>query len=739
MKLIPILFCFLLSITELYAKVEIIKPTEKHAASFAIVIDSITYNRTKDAVKEYKNSIENDGLSVYTLIDNWKNPDVIKSELIKLYKNSPELEGAVFIGDIPIPMIINAQYMTTSFKLDEEKYSIERSAVPSDRFYDDFDLRFKFLSQDTVHTLYYYYSLLSSSPQKIEKEIYSGRIKPPVDDDSKYGMIRKYLFRVAIQKRGDNHIDDMFVYTGHGYYSQSLASWADERISLSEQFPQLYKTGGRIKNIHHEMNQDMKAILLQELQDTSLDIAVFHAHGSSDAQLIIDYPDGESVPENIESIKFYLRSKLRSAKERNKSIGDTKQYFIDHFEVPSDWFEGAFVDSVITADSILTASLDIYSEDIDKISPQAKFIIFDECFNGSFHKKNYIAGKYIFSDGNTIAAEANSVNSLQDNWADSFLGLLNLGVRIGQWHKLNNFLESHIIGDPTFRFKNTYSDDSVKPVFNFQNNNEYWKKYLKDDNPVLRSIAINKLFKLNDRDISQKLVFLYNNDPSFNVRLHALKCLADLNNDEFHQILKKSINDSYELIRRFSIIWMGEIGLEEYLPYMIKQIQNDESNRISFNGINGLSFINTQSAITETKKYFDSLEKTTYNINQKKKLLGTLNRNKQWLYDEIIPGIKNDSLKLSKRIQEVRTFRNYRFHEAIPELIILAEDKSIDKKLRAQIYEALGWFNLSFEKNNIITSCNKIIMNQSEPDIVRNEATRTKKRLITGLNNSIIP
>ena len=39
---------------------------------------------------------------------------------MRLYRES-RLEGAVFIGDIPIPMIRKAQHMTSAFKMDEEK------------------------------------------------------------------------------------------------------------------------------------------------------------------------------------------------------------------------------------------------------------------------------------------------------------------------------------------------------------------------------------------------------------------------------------------------------------------------------------------------------------------------------------------------------------------------------------------------------------------------------------------
>ena len=43
--------------------------------------------------------------------------------------------------------------------MDEKKYPMIRSSVPSDRFYDDFDLKFDFLKQDSLNPLMFYYKM----------------------------------------------------------------------------------------------------------------------------------------------------------------------------------------------------------------------------------------------------------------------------------------------------------------------------------------------------------------------------------------------------------------------------------------------------------------------------------------------------------------------------------------------------------------------------------------------------
>ena len=41
-------------------------------------------------------------------------------------------------------------------------------------------------------------------------------------------------------------------------------------------------------------------------------------------------------------------------------------------------------------------------------------VIFDACYNGYFREKDYIAGRYIMSEGKCVTTFANSVNVLQD-------------------------------------------------------------------------------------------------------------------------------------------------------------------------------------------------------------------------------------------------------------------------------------------------------------------------------------
>ena len=117
-----------------------------HRAGIAIVIDPASESEASAELKAYEAAIAADGYRVIRLCEDWQNPDDIRSQLQALYQKG-KIAGAVFIGDIPIPMVRDAQFFTSAFKMDQERPRKE-SSVPSDRFYDDFDLTFDYLGKD---------------------------------------------------------------------------------------------------------------------------------------------------------------------------------------------------------------------------------------------------------------------------------------------------------------------------------------------------------------------------------------------------------------------------------------------------------------------------------------------------------------------------------------------------------------------------------------------------------------
>ncbi|HDN59555.1 MAG TPA: hypothetical protein ENF20_06320, partial [Candidatus Marinimicrobia bacterium] len=151
---------------------------DKVESSVVVVIDSCSFTAVRQSLEKYGRSLQEEGLGVYYIVFGGTiTPEEIKKSLVDLYVND-NIEGAIFIGNVPIPMIQGAQHLTSAFKMNEEKFGLRRSSVPSDCYYTDFDLEFEFICQDSTQPELFYYELASESPQVVEKEIYSGRIKP---------------------------------------------------------------------------------------------------------------------------------------------------------------------------------------------------------------------------------------------------------------------------------------------------------------------------------------------------------------------------------------------------------------------------------------------------------------------------------------------------------------------------------------------------------------------------------
>ncbi len=176
---------------------------------FAIIVDKESYEQARTEIDAYSNVLNEEGLNTVLIVKDYILPDSLKADLLSLYQSPNPIEGAVFIGDIPIAMVVDAQHMTSAFKMDQKRFGLETANVPTDRFYDDFELQFDYIKQDTSDFLKHYYSLNYDSPQIISPDIYSGRIKMP-EVKNKYELLKKYLTKVVEEHRAENKLDQFF-------------------------------------------------------------------------------------------------------------------------------------------------------------------------------------------------------------------------------------------------------------------------------------------------------------------------------------------------------------------------------------------------------------------------------------------------------------------------------------------------------------------------------------------------
>lgn len=73
----------------------VVHPSIKTKTTFAIVVDQKSYDEAKSEIDAYRTSIEKEGLGTYLLIDDWKRPEPIREQLVKLHENEKNAFGGV--------------------------------------------------------------------------------------------------------------------------------------------------------------------------------------------------------------------------------------------------------------------------------------------------------------------------------------------------------------------------------------------------------------------------------------------------------------------------------------------------------------------------------------------------------------------------------------------------------------------------------------------------------------------
>ena len=713
------------------AKISIERPAQKSATSFAVVIDAATYEKCHAEVAAYRDALQKDGLAVYTISADWTSPEEIRAELAKLYKSNSKkmpLEGCVFIGDVPYVSVQNAQHMTTAFKMNEERFPIDEASVTSDRFYDDLNLSFEFIKRDSVDNLRYYYKLSENSAQHLNPSFYSGRIHYPEQmGGDKYEATAKYLRKVVAERERQEKIDYMVTFAGAAYNSDCLVTWMDERVMLEEIFPQLSRNDHRaLKQLNFRMNNyNMTYKLFAELERDEVDIMLFNEHGSPDKQHISGEGQIDSFNARLEALRYTVYSAIRR-EERKGEKGDVegaKAYFKERYHLTDKFFEEYYNPTPSTKDPD-----DLNLEDLNSHTLNPRFVVFNACYNGSFHQPGYVAGSYIFGDGRTVVAQGNTVNVLQDRWTYELFGLLTHGVRVGQYNRMVATLEGHIIGDPAFRFAPTVEgslaqDMVTKKVVNGKNV-AYWTALLDAPNADVQSLALRML--ADGGAISAKeLLNKYRTCNYATTRMECLKLIMRNGScPESIAAVSEALYDSYEVVRRNAATYAWMLGAEELADEVSDVLINyPESQRVGFILNRAMEMLPEEVAMAA----FDKAAAATHypekeNIEALRKYQLRSQKTKQSEMEDLF----NNEEKLAARISAIRGVRNNTYHEYVPQMIALVNDEAQPMELRVAVVEALGWFVASPRKQEIIAACEAL---KSTDKALMAEAQQTINRL----------
>ena len=671
----------------------------------------------------YQQMLNEEQLPTFIIYKDWKRPEEVKKVIQRLHSQN-HLEGVVFVGDIPIAMIRKAQHLTSAFKMNENTFPWNESSVPSDRFYDDFHLVFDYLKQDSIQKNFFYYELAVQSPQTIHCDIYSGRIKPVDNGVDSYQQIRDYLLKAIEQHRSGNKLDQFFSYTGEGSYSNSLTAWTPEAFTIREQIPGVFDKQGRARFMRYSFYDYPKETVMNMMKREDLDLAIFHEHGTPDRQYLSASPATEDLNSHIEKLKADKRSYIRRWAKTPEKIAEYIQKQREEYGLDASWFEGYDDPKQLEKDSLLDLKTGIVLADVTKMKPNARMVIFDACYNGDFREKDYIAGRYIFSEGKSVVAFANSVNVLQDKQANEMLGLLGLGARVGQWAQLTNILESHVIGDPTFRF--TSNDASLNLSELISRPYDEAEALRNVDSPYadVQNLALHQLYRNGYAGISDLLAKKYRTSPYAVVRYTSLALLTQVNDRNLQEILKESIHDSNEFIRRTTVRFMAYVGLNDYVPLLVKEYaENYFSERERFD-------IGMKMRVFDEKVVKKAVEDVLAHsyVTDRKELAEVLLKENEYKTsaDE---HIFDKTGKKGYRISYINSLKNENIHASVDGYLKLILDADEEEKVRCALLESLAWFKWSYRRQDIMDACQQLMSNANTPAAVRENAERTYFRL----------
>ena len=635
-------------------------PAQKSAeTSLALFVDAATWEHCSEAISSYRDVLGSEGLGVHIYHADWESPEQIKEIILELADNARQpLEGAVFIGDIPIVRIGGAQHLTTAFKMNEDVYDRTESWVVSDRFYDDFDLDFSFVDSDTSG---FYYRLTEKGSQLVEPDIYSARMLVPRSMDDRYGRLNRYLEEVVRAHSEENPLDNVFFYAGSGYNSDCLTIWRQKPLAWREYFPEAFRKSSTNKFLNYRYGRDIMSKLFQEMQHSGYDLMELSEHGAADTQYITSAGGSDNLKEDL--------TRIRS------------RFFADSLYVQ---------DAV--RDSLEDALDNLRLDRIAELHTGPRVLVLNACYNGSFYEEGNVAGYHLFNGGKCVVVQGNTVNVLQDKYEDELMGVLAAGVRIGAWQKGLPYLESHLIGDPTFRFSSPDGEfasryEALEPDM------QYWLRELDSPESLHRAAALKKLHELRADDMPALLLRTFDRDASWQVRLEALHLLSFYPGSECTLAVLKALDDPYERISRMAARMAMFIG-DPVLRAPLQKIADGAADRQR-----------VQFLAADALQIMDSRDPSNLSC---------------------LDGLKSESDET--KISSIRFMRNYNLHFAVPELLPMLSDESLSTKVKICLAEALGWFRLSVNRDMISDYISSMSIDGLDPDYV-SELRKTLKRL----------
>jgi hypothetical protein len=294
---------------------------------------------------------------------------------------------------------------------------------------------------------------------------------------------------------------------------------------------------------------------------------------------------------------------------------------------------------------------------------------------------------------------------------------------------MNCYLETHLIGDPTFSFTPFDAKTDLNEwVTSEKGNISFWNKNRSSSYADVQALALRMLFQEKGPEISDLLLRTFRSSPWFTVRMEAFKLLRICKDRNFIEAINLGIGDSYELIQRMAAVYMSESGDSSHIPFMISALlRNNLSKRVTYDLSDAVGMFDKELLLAELDKQLGGAEfisdKPEPGNDVKKSLEYNCNRMKTYVDEVLDPGTTE-----KEKLFNIKTFRNQTVHPYVKELINYL-DTTTNKKLKLTGVEMLGWFDHSYLRDKIRDFCRKELKEEGLSGEMKKELLKTINRI----------
>jgi len=309
---------------------------------------------------------------------------------------------------------------------------------------------------------------------------------------------------------------------------------------------------------------------------------------------------------------------------------------------------------------------------------------------------------------------AADVNIIQDHWKNELAGLLSCGVCVGNWAKCNMTLESHLFGDPTFRFAAVPGVPADLDAIVASGPSAKQLKRLSRCTPVdVRAYAMKC-----GADV----------DPGASMNLRMEKFMLSVRNaasvQELSAAIRTGLGDSYELIRRMAARYAEQCGDPALLPLLVQRYLNPlETSRVRYHLLNAFGLYPFEDLKAAFDKYYDGIWPVREDYDA---FLSRIQKSRISSETEIAAIFRPGEASLKDRSMTVSAQRNACNPSAVAPMLEVIADEGEDAGLRCKAAEALGWYVYSVKREDIYKALKGLDLKDEE---VADEVTRSIRRL----------